>query len=189
MTGTEILALVAFVALALALLLVLRGMGQVIAATRADEAFMHSIAEIVGRASNVLRGALEQADAARYRGGPHADLDRAISTSSVQVASLMEELKAMPVPRDRGPDHDTIARDLGSAFAALGVLEGGSEVDIDDAAEPAEPGNAADAGATDRRVAVKRGYLALAHAERSLTEHAEALSHDRPRPDRRLFRR
>ena len=174
MTGIQVLALVAFGALVLALLLVLRGMGQIIARTRADEAFRRSVADIVGRAGSVLRGALEHADVARYEAGPLAELERSLSPTAAQLTALVVEMSSLQVPLGRRPDHDTVARDLGAASGALGALESGLGGDP--------------ASATERRIHLKRGYLALAHAARSLAEHGEVLATDRPRPDLRRRR-
>lgn len=175
MTGIQILALVAFVALALALVLVLRGMGQIIAATRADEAFRRSVADIVGRTATTLGDVLEQASAARYRAGPHPDLDRTMGPTTPRIAELAGEMSALAVPVDRRADRDTIARDLAAASDALATLDRALAPGVD--------------VETERRIALKRGYLGLAHAARSLADHGDAIASAPARPDRRRRRR
>ena len=169
MTGTQILALVAFVALALALLLVLRGIGQVIAASRADEAFRRGITDVVSRAQRALEVVAQLASPARYGTDTLGELGTSIALTAAQFVDLRSEVDALQVPKDRRADADTIARDLAAASDSLGLLGLGLTAD------PTAP----EVG----RTSIKRGYLALAHATRSLAEHGSVVEH--PRPQRR----
>lgn len=171
MTGTQILALVAFVALALALLLVLRGMGQVIAASRADEAFRRGIADVVTRARRALEAVAQLAGPARYATDPLDELGPSVAATAAQLVDLRSEIDGLQVPKDRRADADTIARDLAAASESLGLLGLGLTAD------PTAP--------EVRRTSIKRGYLALSHATRSLTEHGGQLETRRPQPGRR----
>lgn len=171
MTGTQILALVAFVALALALLLVLRGMGQIIARTRADEAFRRAITDVVSRARQALEAVAHLADPARYAADPLDELGTSVVATAAQLVDLRSEIEGLQVPKDRRADADTIARDLAAASESLGLLGLGL------IADPTAP--------EVRRTTIKRGYLALSHATRSLTEHGGQLEAPRPQPGRR----
>lgn len=171
MTGTQILAIVAFLALALAVLLVLRGMGQIIAATRADEAFRRGITDVVSRARRALEAVAQLAAPARYATEPLDELGTSVAAAAAQLVDLRSEIVALQVPKDRRLDADAIARDLAAASESLGLLGLGLTAD------PTAP--------EVRRTSIKRGYLALAHATRSLIEHGFALESPRPQPARR----
>ena len=171
MTGTQILAIVVFVALALALLLVLRGMGQIIATTRADEAFRRGVVDVVARARRALESVGQLAGPARYATDSLDELGTSVAATAAQLVDLRSEIEALQAPKDRLPDADSIIRDLAAASESLGLLGLGLTAD------PTAP--------EVRRTSIKRGYLALAHATQALNEHGRALETPRPQPGRR----
>lgn len=167
---TQVLALVAFVAIVGALALVLRGTSQLLARTRADESFRRSIGEVVERASTTIGGVLRLADPARYRTASGPELGGTALNANTTLGGLLGEARRMAVPLDRAAERDAIVADLVAATAALDTIVG------------VATGEAS--GTSEGRTQLKRGYLELAHAVGLLVDHGNVATIERPQPGR-----
>ncbi|MEK6721824.1 MAG: hypothetical protein AABZ33_14315 [Chloroflexota bacterium] len=169
MDGAQILALVAFVALVGALVLVLRGITRVIAAQRLDEAFRRGIADLASRADMCLAEIVPRVDGVRHRAAFVESITAEAERAARTLGDLAVEARATVVPRDRIVQRDAVTVALERAAQSLERVIRAVRGPID------EPGNES----IDARMAVKRGFLDLVHARETLAAVATAATSQR----------
>ncbi len=170
MGGAQILALVAFVALVGALLLVLRGIGRIIAEQRLDEAFRRGIVELASQADVCLAEIVPRVDGVRHRAAFIESITAEAERAARTLGDLAVEGRATVVPRDRIVQRDAVVAALEQAAQSLERVIRAVRGPLD------EPGDES----VDARMAVKRGFLDLVHAREALTAVATEASTRRP---------
>ncbi len=176
----RLLALIAFVALLLALLVFLRRAGQLIAETREREAFRRSVADLVGRVSTSRDGGAGRIDAVRRHTSDAGAIGDNLVAATDAVERYADEARAL---RARGPAAEirlALVTDLDRAARALQMVEHGCSI----LASARVGGRELEA-----QTSIKRGYLNILHAREAVIRHgvraAEWAAADAPR----LFQR
>jgi hypothetical protein len=158
-----ILPIVAFVALAAALALVLRGTGRIVARTRELEQFKHAVRDLAARVDASLTGAARQIDAVRRRQvGPETINDTLVAATDA-VERYSEEARSLRGPQAARPIRANLVAELERAERALGMVEHGASIMA-----------AARRGSREleAQTSIKRGYLNLLHAREAIARHA-----------------
>lgn len=177
----RLLALVAFVALALALVVFLRRAGQLIAETRERETFRRQVVDLVERAGASLDGVAQRIDAVRRHTAAPSTITDNLSAATEAVARYAEEARAIGGSRPSVVEiRDALVGELERASRGLQMVEHGCAM-----------------LATTRRgsrdlegqTSIKRGYLGILHAREAMIRHGaravELTAADPPR----LFQR
>jgi hypothetical protein len=158
----RLLALIAFVALLLALLVFLRRAGQLIAETREREAFRRSVADLVGRVSTSLDGVAGRIDAVRRQTIDAGAIADNLAAATDAVERYADEARAV---RARGPAAEirlALVTDLDRAARALQMVEHGCSI----LASARVGGRELEA-----QTSIKRGYLNILHAREAVIRH------------------
>jgi hypothetical protein len=176
----EALAVAAFVALALALWIVVRRAGRLIALTRETDAFRRATVDLAGRAEESLAGVSARIDAVRRHSVPADEITDNLSAAAEAVERYLDEARGLRGPRASLEIRDSIVSELERAARALQMTEHGCSILA-----------SARAGAREleAQTSVKRGYLNLLHAREAIARHA-ARAGDLATPEPpRLFQR
>jgi len=160
----RLLALMAFVALAFAVLLFLRRAGRLIAETRSRQTFRRAASDLVSRSCSSLDGV-----AARIDGVRHGTLEAHIITDNLSAAS------------DAVRRYAEEAEGLSGSSAPTRELRNGIVTELDRAGRALEMvahgcailavSSRASGRELEAQTAVKRGYLGILHAREALARH------------------
>jgi hypothetical protein len=162
---TILLPVAAFIALALAVAVVLRRAGRIMARTREVEHFRSAVRDLAARIDRSLEGAAGRVDAVR-RGQLAADaIGQTIEAATDAVTRYAEEARAIKGPPAAMPIRDAIVEELERAERALAMVDHGAKI----MAQSRRRGREIEA-----QTSVKRGYLNLIHARDAIAAHALA---------------
>jgi hypothetical protein len=162
---TVLLPVAAFVALAAAVLVVLRRAGRIVARTREVEHFRSAVRDLTTRIDQSLEGAVGRVDAVR-RGQTGADtIGPTIEAATDAVTRYADEARALKGPTAGIPIRDAIVEDLERAERALAMVDHGAKI----LAQVRRRGRELEA-----QTSIKRGYLNLVHAREAIVRHAAA---------------
>ena len=160
----RILALLAFVALAIAVVIFARRLGRAVAETRSRQSFRRAAGDIVGRACTSLDGVATRIDAVRRQ-----TLDAHLVTDNLEAASeavrrYTEEAEALAVSTGEAREvRDGILTELQRADRALRLAEHGVTILTSAARLRGRE--------LEAQTSIKRGYLGLLHAREALMRH------------------
>jgi hypothetical protein len=162
---TILLPVAAFIALALAVAVVLRRAGRIMARTREVEHFRSAVRDLAARIDRSLEGAAGRVDAVR-RGQLAADaIGQTIEAATDAVTRYAEEARTIKGPPAAMPIRDAIVEELERAERALAMVDHGAKI----MAQSRRRGREIEA-----QTSVKRGYLNLIHARDAIAAHALA---------------
>lgn len=174
----RLLALVAFVALALALYLFLRRAGRLLAETRSRQTFRRTAGDLVARACMSLDGVADRIDGVRRQTlAAHIITDN-LSAATDALRRYADEAEALsgtspPIREVR----EGIRTELDRAARALEMVEHGVAI--------LAVSNRASGRELEAHTAIKRGYLGILHAREALLRHGaratELATVDQPR--------
>jgi hypothetical protein len=159
----ELLAILALVALALAVVIVIRRWARLIAETRGTEHFRSSVSDLAARIDQSLGGVGGRIDAVRRHTAAPEDVAENIAAARDAVARYEVEARALHGPAGANEVRDAIAAELERAARALEMVEHGCEI----------LGSAG--GGTrelEAQTSIKRGYLNVLHAREAIARHA-----------------
>jgi hypothetical protein len=161
----ELLAIAAIVALALAVMIVLRRWARLVAETRNTEQFRTSVSDLAARIDQSLGGVGGRIDAVRRHTAGAEDIAENIAAARDAVARYEVEARALHGPAGANELRDAIVAELERAARALEMVDHGCAI-------------LASAGGGTRELeaqtSIKRGYLNLIHAREAIARHAEA---------------
>ena len=176
----RILALVAFAALVLAVIVFFRRAGQLLAESREREAFRRSVGDLVERIGTSLEGVTGRIDDVRRQTLPAEAITPNLEAATDAVRRYAEEARALPARGTTAEVRDAIIADLERAERALQTVDHGCSI----LASARVGGRELEA-----QTAVKRGYLNILHAREAILRHGvravEVTTAERPR----LFQR
>ncbi len=176
----QLLAVCAFIALALAIAIVLRRAGRLIAETRDTESFRRNVKDLSTRIETSLGGVSEKIDGVRRHTIPADAIGDNIAAATDAVARYVEEARAIRGPDGSADIRDAIVSELERAARALQMVEHGCTI-----LASARPGGRE----LEAQTAVKRGYLNLLHAREAVARHAVRSATLRPGDPGTLFQR
>jgi hypothetical protein len=158
-----LLPIVAFVALAAALALVLRGTGRIVARTRELEHFKSAVKDLAARVDASLGGAARQIDAVRRRQVGPETITETVAAATDAVERYSEEARSLRGPKTARQVQGDLVAELERAERALGMVEHGASIMA-----------AARRGSREleAQTSIKRGYLNLLHAREAIARHA-----------------
>jgi hypothetical protein len=160
----RILALLAFVALAIAIVVFARRLGRAVAETRSRQSFRRAAADLVSRACTSLDGVAERIDAVRRQ-----TLDAHLVTDNLEAASeavrrYTEEAEALAGATGEAREvRDGILTELKRAGRALQLAKHGVTIMTSAARIRGRE--------LEAQTSIKRGYLGLLHAREALVRH------------------
>jgi hypothetical protein len=159
----RILALLAFVALAIAVVIFARRLGRAVAETRSRQSFHRATADLIGRACTSLDGVAARIDAVRRQ-----TLDAHLVSDNIEAASeavrrYTEEAEALVATGDAREVRDGILTELKRAGRALQLAEHGVAI--------LTSAGRIRGRELEAQTSIKRGYLGILHAREALTRH------------------
>jgi hypothetical protein len=159
----ELLAVAAFVALALAILIVVRRAAKLVAETRDTERFRRVLADLAARVDQSLGGVGARIDAVRRQTAAAEDIAENITAARDAVTRYEEEALALHGPGSANEIRDAIVGELGRAARALEMVDHGCAILT-----------AARVGGREleAKTSIKRGYLNILHAREAIARHA-----------------
>lgn len=158
----RLLALVAFVALLLAILVFLRRAGELIAASREREAFRRQAADLVARVGTSLDGVAARIDAVRRNTIAADAIGDNIAAASEAVRRYADEARAMRGGPTTAEVRAALVVELERAARALQMVDHGCSILA-----------SARAGTRnlEAQTSIKRGYLNVLHARAAVARH------------------
>jgi len=160
----QVIALVAFLLLAIAVAFGARRTGSFLRRTREAEGFRGDIADLARRAEISLGGVSVLIDRVRRREVEPETISPNLVAARDAVERYADEARALATPAIAGPHRDAIVRELERAGRALDLVAHGCL--LYGTGRRLERGTEAD-------TAVKRGYLNLIHARESIADQAK----------------
>ena len=158
-----LLPILAFVIIAAALVMVMRGTGRIVARTREVERFKQQVRDLAARADTSLGGAVTEIDAVRRKQvGPESIADT-VAAATDAVERYAEEARGLRGPSSARPIRDGVVASLERAHRALEMVEHGRSI-----LAAARRGSRE----LEAQTSIKRGYLNLLHAREALAHHA-----------------
>jgi hypothetical protein len=159
----QLLAIVAFVALALAFALFIRRAGRFIAETRELETFRRTAADLAARVDTSLDGVAGRIDGVRRRTLAAQDIADNIAAASDAVERYTAEARALPGPTVAAEIREALITELERAGRALQMVEHGCTI-----LSSARVGGRE----LEAQTAIKRGYLNVLHAREAIRRYA-----------------
>ena len=175
----QLLTMGAFVALALAIAIVVRRAGRVIGETRDIEVFRRAVKDLAGRAEASLGGLSTRIDGVRRQTIPPQDVADNLTAAADAVTRYLAEARAFHGPPGTSEIRDALAQELERAGRAIQMIEHGCSI-----LAAARRGNRE----LEAQTAVKRGYLNLLHAREGIARQAIRTGQI-PRQEAPLFER
>jgi hypothetical protein len=152
----QLLAIVAFVALALAFALFIRRAGRFIAETRELETFRRTAADLAARVDTSLDGVAGRIDGVRRRTLAAQDITDNIAAATDAVERYTAEARALPGPTVAAEIREALITELEMVEHGCTILSsarvGGRELEA--------------------QTAIKRGYLNVLHAREAIRRYA-----------------
>lgn len=177
----QLLALVAFIALLLALVVFLRRAGQLLAVTRRRETFRRAVTDLVGRIGTSLDGLASRVDGVRRHTLDAAAIQDNLVAAAAAVSRYAAEASALQPTGAHVEIRTAILADLERAERAIQMVEHGCTIL---------------AGATrmgarelEAQTSIKRGYLNILHAREAIGRHGARALEVAPDEVPRLFQR
>jgi hypothetical protein len=158
-----LLPIAAFIALAAALAIVLRGTGRIVARTREVDEFRGAIHDLAARIDISLGSAAQEIDAVRRRQVDPDTIAPTVQSAKEAVERYTEETLALKSPANAQHIRSAIVGDLGRAGRALDMVEHGTTIMLNARRGPRE---------LEAQTSVKRGYLNLVHAREAIARHS-----------------
>jgi hypothetical protein len=182
MDPVQVAALVAFLLVALVVVIAGRRAGRLLAHTRDAEGFRGRVDDLARRADHSLAGIAKAVDSVRRRTVEPETIREGVAVAREAVERYAKEARDLGGPAVTGPARDAIVAELERAGRALELVDHGCRV--------LSSSWRGELGA-EAQTSIKRGYLNLIHAREGLLRSAadarrlaEAAS-----PARRLGRR
>jgi hypothetical protein len=163
MEPVVILPLVAFAAVTLIFLLLLRRAGRLVAATRDVERFRRQIGDLAGRVETSLGEVSGRVDAVRRGQLAAGAVGDDIAASLDAIGRYATEARGLHPPIDGEAIRDGIIGELERAARALEMVEHGCSIQASARAGSRE---------LEAQTAIKRGYLNVLHAREAIARHA-----------------
>jgi hypothetical protein len=159
----ELLAIAAFVALALAVAIVIRRSARLVAETRDTDRFRRGVADLAARVDQSLGGVGARIDAVRRQTASAEDIAENIAAARDAVTRYEEEARALHGPPGANEIREAIVGELGRAARALEMVDHGCAILT-----------AARIGSREleAKTSIKRGYLNVLHAREAIARHA-----------------
>ena len=176
----QVLAIAAFVALALAFALFVRRAGRFIAETREAETFRRSTADLAARVETSLGGVAGRIDGVRRRTVAAEAITDNIAAATDAVDRYAAEARALRGPAAAAEIRDALIAELDRAARALQMVEHGCGI----LASARVGGREIEA-----QTAIKRGYLNVLHAREAIRRYAARAETVGTRGQPRLFER
>jgi hypothetical protein len=159
----RLLAMLAAVALALALLIVIRRAAKWLADTRETQRFRRRVANLAPRVQASLDTVAERVDGVRRHTLAAEAIGQDIETALAAVDGYTVEARALRGPAAAMEIRETIVVELDRARRALEMVEHGCAILVSGRVGARE---------LEAQTAVKRGYLNILHAREALARHA-----------------
>jgi hypothetical protein len=159
----ELLALAAGIALALAVVIVVRRATRLVADTRDIERFRHGVADLAARIDESLGGVGGRIDALRRQMAGAEDIAENIAAARDAVARYEAEARALHGPPGANEIRDAIVGELERAARALEMVDHGCAI-----LTSARIGGRE----LEAKTSIKRGYLNVLHAREAIGRHA-----------------
>lgn len=159
----QALAVAVLVALLLALWIVLRRAGRLVAETRRLESFRRSLADLALRIDRSLAGVTARIDGVRRRTIAAEAIRENLEAASEAMERYAEEARSLAGPAGAREIRDAIVAELERAARAIELTRHGCAI----LASARVGGRELEA-----ETAVKRGYLNLLHAREAIARHA-----------------
>lgn len=166
----QALAIAAFIALGLALYIVVKRAAKLVAETREVERFRREATDLAARVETSLDGVAARIDAVRRHTAAAETIGENLAAASDAVRRYLDEARALRSPATGREIRDAIAVELERAGRALEMADHGCTI-----LTSARVGGRE----LEAQTAIKRGYLNLLHAREAIARHAaeaEALS-------------
>ena len=165
METAQVIALVAFLLVAIVVALVARRTGSILSRTREAEGFRGDVGDLARRVETSLGDVSVVIDRVRHRDTEPETIIASLAAARDAVERYTEEAHALGAPAAAKVHRDAIVHELGRAGRALELVEHGCVL--------YGTGRRIELG-TEADTAVKRGYLNLVHARESIVEQARA---------------
>src|SRR3954465_15597951 len=124
----QLLALAALVALALAIVIVVRRAARLMNETRETERFRRRVADLAARMETSLEGVTARIDGVRRQSLPAESIIPNLEAASDAVARYAEEAKTLRGPGGAVDIREAVLRELERAAAALQMVEHGCTI-------------------------------------------------------------
>ena len=159
----QLLAIAAFIALALAFAVFVRRAGRFVAQTREIETFRRTAADLAARVDTSLDGVAGRIDGVRRRTLSAQDITENIAAATDAVARYTAEARNLPGPPAAAEIREALINELDRAARALQMVEHGCTI-----LTSARIGGRE----LEAQTAIKRGYLNVLHAREAIRRYA-----------------
>ena len=153
------LPLLAFVALALALIIVLRRLGAFLTAMREADAFRNAVLDLGARVDTSLGGVIDRVDAVRRHQMDASVITDNLSAATDAVRRYAEEVRGLQSPLATETQRDQLVGELERAGRALEMVVHGCALLVRGGGPARE---------LEAQTSIKRGYLNLIHAREAV---------------------
>jgi hypothetical protein len=175
------LPLLAFVALALALIIVLRRLGAFLTAMREADAFRNAVLDLGARVDTSLGGVIDRVDAVRRHQVDASVITGNLTAATDAVGRYAEEVRELQSPLATASQRDQLVGELERAGRALEMVVHGCVLMVSGSGPARE---------LEAQTSIKRGYLNLIHAREAIARVAgEVAAAPLPGSDSPLGRR
>jgi hypothetical protein len=165
--SAQLLAIMAFVAFALALLIFIRRAAKVLADTRETQRFRRRVGDLAPRVHASLDAVGTRVDGVRRHTVAAEAIAPDIETALAAVDAYTTEARALRGPAGATEIREAIVVELERARRALEMVEHGCGI---------ATGGQAGARQLEAETAVKRGYINILHAREAFDRHATRAS-------------
>jgi hypothetical protein len=162
-TLAQLLAILAFIALALALVVFVRRSAKWLADTRDLQRFRRRVADLTPRVRSSLDAAVTQVDGVRRHTLAAEAITDDVERALTEVDGFSAEARALPGPGAASEIRESIITELDHARRALEMVEHGCSILTSGRIGARE---------LEAQTSVKRGYLNILHAREALVKHA-----------------
>ncbi|HEX5590848.1 MAG TPA: hypothetical protein VFX65_11215 [Candidatus Limnocylindrales bacterium] len=182
MQTAQVVALIAFLLVAIAVALGARRTGSILSRTRVAEGFRGDVTDLARRVETSLGEVSVLIDGVRRRDVEPETISPSLAAARDAVERYVDEARSLAAPTIAARHRDAIVHELERAGRALELVEHGCV--LYGTGRRLERGTEAD-------IAVKRGYLNLVHARESIVEQAKVAVEraEDASPVRRIHRR
>lgn len=163
MEAAQLIALIAFLAVAAFVIVGVRRAGGVLARTREAETFRGDVADLARRVEVSLAAVSDRVDGVRRGAADAETIGPNLAAALDAVERYGAEARALNGPREAGAARSGLIDEIDRAGRALAMVEHGVVVRA--------RGRRLEAGA-EAETAIKRGYLNLLHAREAIARHA-----------------
>jgi hypothetical protein len=153
------LPLLAFVALALALIIVLRRLGAFLTATREADAFRKAVLDLGARVDTSLSGVIDRVDAVRRHQLDASVISDNLTAGTDAVRRYTDEVRELQSPLATSSQRDQLVGELERAGRALEMVVHGCALLLSGSGPTRE---------LEAQTSIKRGYLNLIHAREAI---------------------